>query len=305
MALTEQRETAEPAYRRRTVRRGDIELAVFECGNPDGETLVLMHGWPDTHHLWDGVVPLLADNFRLVSYDQRGHGESTDPPEVADFRLEELAQDLFAVIDAVSPDSPVHVVAHDWGSVQAWEAVCEPDAQRRIASFTSISGPNLDHLSLWIRDRFRRGKVAGPAGQALSSLYTAFFMTPVLPKLFFRVAGSRRNCERFLRVVEGTPAHRIHFGDTLSHDLVSGLRIYRANIVERLRRPRERRTSVPVQLLINTRDIAVRPAGYADTAQWVDRLERTDIRSGHWLPFAKPEVIASAVTGFVSSVVEK
>lgn len=293
-----------PTYRRTQVRRHDVELAVFESGNPDGETIVLLHGWPDTHHLWDGVVPLLADRFRLVSYDQRGHGESTDPPRIADFRLAELAKDLFAVIDAVSPDHPVHLIAHDWGSVQAWEAVCEPDAQRRIASFTSISGPNLDHLAIWLRSRLHRPtprNLLGPLGQALSSLYTVFFMTPVLPRLFFRLVGNRRNCTRFLRFVEGTPAERVHFGDTLPHDLVSGLRIYRANIVEHLRRPRERRTSVPVQLLVNTRDIAVRPAGFADTARWVDRLHRIDVPSGHWLPFARPELIAETAGTFIGS----
>lgn len=285
------------------VRRGEVELAVFESGNPDGETLVMLHGWPDTHHLWDGVVPLLADRYRIVCYDQRGHGESTDPARVEDFRLAELAADLFAVIDAVSPGTPVHVVAHDWGSVQAWEAVCEPGAERRIASFTSISGPNLDHLGTVLRESLRKPtprNLVAPLGQAASSLYTLFFMMPVLPRAFFRLFGSRRNCERFLRALEGTPAERVHLGDTLGHDLVSGLRIYRANIFGHVLRPRERRTDIPVHLLVNTRDIAVRPAGYRDTGRWVRRLERTDIPAGHWLPYSRPETIADEVSRFVT-----
>ena len=36
-------------------------LAVYEEGNPDGPTVVLVHGWPDSHVLWDGVVALLGD----------------------------------------------------------------------------------------------------------------------------------------------------------------------------------------------------------------------------------------------------
>ena len=49
----------------RFVRNGEIELAVYEYGNPAGETIVLVHGWPDTHNLWRAVVPLLAE--RLIA----------------------------------------------------------------------------------------------------------------------------------------------------------------------------------------------------------------------------------------------
>ena len=54
----------------RVVRNGEIDLAVFEYGDPSAETVVLVHGWPDTHHLWEEVVPLLSDRFHVVSYDQ-------------------------------------------------------------------------------------------------------------------------------------------------------------------------------------------------------------------------------------------
>ena len=37
-----------------------VRVAVYEEGNPEGPTIVLVHGWPDSHVIWDGVVPLLA-----------------------------------------------------------------------------------------------------------------------------------------------------------------------------------------------------------------------------------------------------
>src|SRR5690606_11829829 len=138
-----------------TVTNGPVRLHVVEEGNPHGPTLVLVHGWPDTHALWDRVAPLLADDFRILRYDNRGAGASTVPREVAHYRLEHLAADLHAVIDALAPNDPVHLLGHDWGAVLCWEAVCEPDAGERIASYTSISGPNLDHLGLWMRRRLR------------------------------------------------------------------------------------------------------------------------------------------------------
>ena len=56
-----------------------VRVAVYEQGNPNGPTLVLVHGWPDSHVLWDGVVPLLADRFRIVRYDNRGVGKTSVP----------------------------------------------------------------------------------------------------------------------------------------------------------------------------------------------------------------------------------
>ncbi|MFH5210469.1 alpha/beta fold hydrolase [Antrihabitans spumae] len=295
------------APRRSTVRSGPIELAVFEYGprDPSTETVVLIPGWPDTHHLWNAVAPLLADRFHVVAYDVRGHGESTDPADVADFALAELAKDLFAVIDAVSPARPVHVVAHDWGSVTAWDAVCEPDAESRIASFTSISGPNLDHLGKWVRDRLSNPTLRnlwGPISQLLSSAYTGFFKLPVVPDAFFRVAGTERVWTQALRIMEAMPNEHLEFSETLRADMISGLRYYRANIVERLLHPRDRHTEVPVQLIVNTRDVAVRPAGYDDTGKWVADLRRVDVAAGHWLPYSRPELVAELATTFIDSL---
>ncbi|MBF6371134.1 alpha/beta hydrolase, partial [Nocardia puris] len=46
------------------VRRGDVELAVFQCGDPAAPPLLLIHGWPDTHLLWNEVAARLAGRFR-------------------------------------------------------------------------------------------------------------------------------------------------------------------------------------------------------------------------------------------------
>ena len=80
--------------RRRRSHRGLRE------GNPDGPTLVLVHGWPDSHVLWDGVVPLLADRFRIIRYDNRGVGKSSVPKPVSAYTMARFADDFAAVIDA-------------------------------------------------------------------------------------------------------------------------------------------------------------------------------------------------------------
>ncbi|MEV0031183.1 SDR family oxidoreductase [Nocardia sp. NPDC050793] len=289
----------------RIVRNGEFELAVYEYGDPAAPTVVLVHGWPDTHHLWNAVVPLLARRFHVVIYDTRGHGRSTRTRRTADFRLDALADDFFAVADAVSPDAPVHVLAHDWGSIQVWEAVCDPRGAARIASFTSVSGPNLDHIGKWVRARLSRPtprNVWQPFTQLLSSAYMAFFMSPGLPRAAFGAFGTEERWRRAVSLMNDTPTSTVTLAPTFRRDIVDGLLIYRANIVQRMLAPRDRHTEVPVQLIVAGRDVAVRPAGFDDERKWVSRLWRRDVPAGHWMPFSHPELLATATTELIDTL---
>ena len=90
-----------------TARSADgVTLACREEGDPDGPTVVLVHGWPDSHVLWDGVVPLLADRFRVIRYDNRGVGGSGAPKATSAHAMARYADDLAAVLDAASPRTP-------------------------------------------------------------------------------------------------------------------------------------------------------------------------------------------------------
>lgn len=266
---------AGPLPHRRVVPRGDVDLVVHEGGNPDGPVLVMVHGWPDTHRLWHGVAELLRDDFRLVAYDTRGQGDSVTDASDEAFTLDVLADDLVSVVDAVSPGEPVHVVGHDWGSVQAWEAVCRPGAEERIASFCSISGPNLAHVAAWVRGTLARPSPRGVlalVGQAVSSSYVPFLVSPLAP------------------VVLGALGQRT---------MVSGLRYYRANLAWGARRPSEQRTTVPVLQLALTRDVAIRPESLAASDPWVETLERRELPHGHWAVRTRPEVVADEIEQFV------
>ena len=117
-------------------------IAVYEEGNPDGPAVVLVHGWPDSHVLWDGVVPLLAEKFRVIRYDNRGAGASSAPAKASAYAMARFADDFAAVIAELCPGQRVHVIAHDWGSAGMWEYVARPEAADRVASFTSVSGPS-------------------------------------------------------------------------------------------------------------------------------------------------------------------
>ena len=288
----------------RFVDSGDgVRIAVYEEGNPDGPTVVLLHGWPDSHVLWDGVVPLLADRFRVIRYDNRGAGKSSVPKPVSAYSMARFSDDFAAVIDAMAPGQPVHVLAHDWGSIGMWEYLRRPGASDRVASFTSVSGPGADHLAGYIRgglkSPYRPKTFSRALVQAMSIGYTVWLSVPVLAPLAVRTVHAPRLRRRLARR-DGIPAARIHQSKTYRSDAANSVKIYPANIFRSASDiAGDRYVDVPVQLIVNTRDPYVRPWIFDVTPQWAPRLWRRDIRAGHWAPMSHPQVLATAVTEFV------
>ncbi|HKS46897.1 MAG TPA: alpha/beta fold hydrolase [Amycolatopsis sp.] len=254
---------------------GGIALAVYEQGPENAPTVLLVHGYPDTHAVWDEIAGELAKRFRVTRYDVRGAGASDAPRGTASYRLEHLTGDLFAVADAVSPAKPVHLVGHDWGSIQAWEAVTEPGARERIASYTSISGPCLDHVAYWLRENRGRARMLN---QLLRSWYILAFHVPVLPELLWRLVA--KWWPKILDRVEGVRGH--HVAPTMARDAARGVSLYRANFRPRLSRPRNRRTEIGVQVITLARDRYVSPALAEGLQRWVPNLWRRSLPEGHW-----------------------
>ncbi|MCP9276415.1 SDR family oxidoreductase [Mycolicibacterium arenosum] len=289
---------------RRTVVSADgTRIAVYEEGDPSGPVLVLVHGWPDSHVVWDGVVPLLADRFRIIRYDNRGVGGSAVPKDVSAFAMARFADDFAAVIDAVAPGERVHVLAHDWGSTGIWEYLARPEATDRIASFTSTSGPSSDHLNRFVMTGlatpYRPVRFARSAATMGRLAYMGVFALPVLPPLLVRLT-LRRTLTRMLERRDDIPADRIHHSPDQITDAVNSMKVYRANFAKSLTSARtDHHVDVPVQMIVNTRDPFVGHHVYDEVRNWVPRLWRRDIRAGHWSPFSHPRVLADAVTELV------
>jgi pimeloyl-ACP methyl ester carboxylesterase len=272
----------------RTVRMSDgIRVAVQERGDRAAPTVVAVHGYPDDHRVWHGVAADLAADHRVVTYDVRGAGASDAPASRAGYLLDRLADDLAAVLDAVSPDEPVHLLGHDWGAIQCWHAVTNPRFAARVASFTSISGPCLDHIADW----FRREPRAVTVRQAVKSWYTLLFRLPVLPELGWRSG-----------LLGWAAARSQRMPPPVVRDAVNGLELYRANIAATMATPAIRRTAVPVQVLAPRRDSYVSVGLQGSAAPFVDRLTLQEIDGGHWVVRHRPELVAAPVRAFVGGL---
>jgi pimeloyl-ACP methyl ester carboxylesterase len=266
-----------------------VQLAVYESAGTSAHaaTVVAVHGYPDNHTVWDGVVAELSGRYRVVTYDVRGSGGSGKPARRAAYRMTQLVDDLAAVLDAVSPDDPVHLLGHDWGSIQLWAAVTDERLIGRIASFTSISGPGLAHVAAWLRAGPRHPRAA--LRQLAKSWYVLAFQLPALPELLVRSPLMDRLLELGGRPRLGP----LTAPERAEAERVNGLQLYRANMLRRGTRRPIPPTSVPVQVLAPRSDAYVSPALQTQApAPYVARLSTRVIAGGHWVVAHRPDVVA-------------
>jgi pimeloyl-ACP methyl ester carboxylesterase len=286
----------------RRIPGSGLDLFLTERGDPERPTVVLVHGFPDTGAVWNPVAEDLAHDFHVVTYDVRGAGRSDAPTQRADYALPILVDDIEAVIDAVSPDAPVHLVAHDWGSIQGWEAVTTERLARRFASYTSISGPPIDHAGLWARrHRTRRpADLLRALRQAVHSWYIVYFHLPFLPELMTRHARVQGLWAKALHRMEGAPSGGDWPAATFSADFAHGVELYRANIRASLSHPTQGHATCPVQLIIPLKDRYVTPPLLDGLEDWAPLMWRREVPAGHWVV----RTHAAEVSQWVREVIE-
>lgn len=143
----------------RSIETNGVTLAVDDQGT--GDAVVLLHGFPELAYSWRYQIPALVDaGYRAVSFDQRGYGASSKPPNVTDYSLEILVEDVIGLLDRLGIDKAT-VVGHDWGSIVGWTAaIVHPDRISRVVSLNvpyrgaCIGFPTTDVIRDKLADRF-------------------------------------------------------------------------------------------------------------------------------------------------------
>lgn len=272
--------------------------------DPRRPTIVAIHGWPDNHHVWDPVAEEFVGNYpgryNVVAYDVRGAGGSSSPAKRSGYAFAHLISDLAAVIDNLGVER-VHLLAHDWGSIQAWAAITDQSVMSRIASLTSISGPHLQYAGAFLRSARTPRTLAQVAGQLLGSAYIGLFLCPGLPELVFRSRIGVKVVEAIERIGRSSTRSQRRVTPRSMADYINGLNLYRANMPAPMLAPGRDlpKTDVPVQVLVPRRDLFVTPALQRFTGAIPADSRVVPIEGGHWVVTSRPEVIARLTSEWI------
>ena len=270
-------------------RRDGLTFDVRDAGPPDGEPVVLLHGFPQDSTAWAGVTPLLNQRgLRTLAPDQRGYSPMARPRGRSAYRLRETVDDVLALLDAAGL-SDAHVVGHDWGGVVAWAlGAWHP---KRVRTLTVLSVP---HPGGFVR-------ALGTSAQSVQSAYMAFFQLPVLPEACLLPLGGAALRRALVRT--GLPADLAdHYVRRMREPraLSSALGWYRAlpwsspDPVGTVR--------VPTLHLWSTEDPTLNRAGVAASDRFVEAPYRLEVLEGlpHWIPEVAPERVAALLMAHVS-----
>ena len=267
------------AARLETFTRDGLIFEVDDAGPMNGETVVLLHGFPTDRTSWQRMAPLLhAAGLRTLAPDQRGYSAGARPPGRAAYRLEELLADVLALLDAAGVER-AHVVGHDWGGAVAWLlAANHPD---RVASVTALSTPHPAALSRALKsDR----------GQRHKSWYIGAFQLPWVPE---RVFGALFNSAVESTGMPTQDARRYAAHLARPGALTGPMGWYRATASSHVA---AHRVSVPATYVWGSRDTFLGRTAAELTREHVrGSYTFVELDDNHWLPERRPEECAAAV----------
>ena len=266
-------------------RRDGLTFDVLDAGPADGDTVVLLHGFPQDATAWNQVAPALHEQgFRTLAPHQRGYSPMARPRGRGQYRLRETTADVLAMLDAAGLES-AHVVGHDLGGMVAWGlAGWHPD---RVRTVTALSSPHPGAMA----------KAMATSRQGLTSSYMAAFQLPLLPEGLLLSGG-------------GNPLRRLLRGGGLSREdaaryvarmqepgcLTGALGWYRAMPLGA--RDMVGTVRVPALQIWSTGDSFIGRPAVDGTARFVDAPYRLEVLEDvtHWLPELAPDRVAKLVT---------
>ena len=269
-------------------RRDGLTFDVRDGGPPDGEPVVLLHGFPQDSSAWDLVSPALhRAGLRTLAPDQRGYSPMARPRGRGHYRLRETAADVVALLDAAGLER-AHVVGHDWGAVVAWALAAWHPERLRTVSVLSVPHPAA------------MAKAMVTSDQALRSSYVGLFQLPVLPERIL-LAGDGAALRRMLRHGGCPDATADRYVARMQEPgaLSAALGWYRA--LPFSGRDPVGRAKVPTLHIWSTGDAFLGRAATEATEQYVSAPYRLEVLDDvtHWIPELAPDRVAELVTAHV------
>ncbi|RYP81216.1 alpha/beta hydrolase [Nocardioides guangzhouensis] len=263
-------------------------MRLFVRDGGEGEPVLLLHGWPDDHHMWRHQVAALTNaGYRTIAPDLRGFGASDKPEDVGEYTMLKVVGDLLALLDRHGVRR-AHVVGHDWGG--AIGSTLAALAPGRVSSLTCLA---VGHPAAF-RD----------AGwdQRARSWYMLLFQFPGIAERWLS-QDDFANLRAWSRHPEiDDVVGRLRTPDALT----ASLGLYRAVLPpESVLGPPPPLPPIQVPTLgvWGSQDFAVTEQAMTGTQQHVAapwRYERME-GLGHWMPLEAPERVNALLLSFLNS----
>ncbi|MEQ3550187.1 alpha/beta hydrolase [Pseudonocardia nematodicida] len=270
-----------------TVEVNGIEIAYVDKG--EGDPVLLLHGFPDSHYLWRNQIdPLVEAGFRVIAPDLRGFGGSSKPQEAEAYDMRTIVNDIVALTMKLGIQK-AHVVGHDWGAAIAW-------------MYAFLMPRRVDHLV--VLSVGHPGVFSTPSlEQRRASWYMLFYQFPGVSEQLLR-----RNGWRLFKEIMGKEGDYQRYPRELAKPgaLTAALNYYRAN------RSPEAELRVesnfppvlsPTMGVWSTGDQAMLEEGMTGSQKFVKgtwRYERVEDAS-HWIPLDQPEIVSKLLVDFLGS----
>jgi len=287
-------EALSAAVERLSIAANGLTFHALAAGPADGTLLLLLHGFPETSHGWSRcMAPLAAAGYRVVAPDQRGIGRSSKPEGIAAYRLDHLAADIVAIIEALGRRR-AQVVGHDWGGAVTWYlAEHHANVVERAAILDAPHGGTFER---YLRQH---------PSQLARSWYMLFFQLPVVPEALLRASHFKRLADALLatsRPGAFTPEDLAIYREAWARPgaLTGMLNWYRALRLGGQLPRGSGRVTIPVRLLWGDRDHALEP-GLADAS--IAQCDAGEVfhfpEATHWLAREEPERVTGLLLEFL------
>lgn len=284
---------AVPGVSHRFVHANGIRFHVAEAGQ--GEPLLMLHGWPQHWYMWRGVIPQLAETYRVICPDLRGFGWSDAPG--GGYEKEALAGDVIALMDEMGLER-VKLVGHDWGGYVGF--LLSLFHAERIERFLALCiihpwpKPDLRRLDIAWRMSYQY-VLASPAGAWLLRTQPGLVERALCSATHDQSIWTATDLQAFSQVLR-EPA-RAQASSALYRTF-----LMREAIPLTTGRYNAYRLEVPTLLLMARHDPAVRPNMAPGFEAHADDMQvRIIEHAGHFLVDEKPDLVLAEAEDFFGS----
>ncbi|MBI2766108.1 MAG: alpha/beta hydrolase [Chloroflexi bacterium] len=276
----------------REIAANGMTFRCREAGPEGGEPVMLLHGFPETSHMWCELLPrLAAAGYRCLAPDQRGYSPGARPEGRENYRTELLAEDAVALADAAG-FGRFQLIGHDWGAGVGWRVVMS--YPERIASWSALSIPHPASYGRALRE--------DPAQQEKSQ-YITFFQEPGVAE----AAMSANSFEMLRGIWTASPAEEVaEYMDVFTKPgaLTAALNWYRGSfgLNPEQAANSEAKVATPTLVVWGNKDQAVGRSTTLTTANYMTGYYKfVELDAGHWLIQESFENVASEVMGHLKA----